>query len=74
MGARNAPYSDICVAWYKALVTTHSQIFCAQKSNLLQQRSEINMYNILHYLHDDRNNCNKICFGLTEGVSVDYFR
>ena len=34
-------------------------IFCARKRNLLQQRSDINMYDSLYYFHDDRNNCNK---------------
>ena len=58
-GGRNAPYCDFCVAYYKALVTTHSQIFCARIRNLLQQRSESYIYGSLQYLHINRNNCNK---------------
>ena len=42
-------------------MNNHSRIFFAHKRNHLQKRSKINMYNSLHYLHDNRNNFNKIC-------------
>ena len=34
MGARNDPYSDIIVAWYKSLVTTDLVIFSARERNI----------------------------------------
>ena len=62
VGGRKAPYGDIYVAWYKSLITTGSQIFSARERNILFQSSKRqisdNMYNILQYFHDDKNNRN----------------
>ena len=53
MGSRNAPYSDICVAWYKALVTNDSRIFSAPERNILFECSKkqisYNMYDDGHF-------------------------